>query len=112
MLDILINNDLENINNDIKDFLITVRFNLDNTGIIPSNELKMYDSIDVSEAIPSGYSLAFVLGTYSGDNQLQFFGLFANPSKNTITVYIGNPSNKNDSGNPIVSLVCLKNKLP
>lgn len=72
----------------------------------------MYDSIDVSEAIPSGYSLAFVLGTYSGDNQFQFFGLFAHPSENTITVYIGNPSNTNDSGDPIVSLVCLKNKLP
>lgn len=90
-------------------YLITVQFKLANTGVIESNGIKSYDSIDVSEAIPSGYSLALALGGYTGDNQFHFFGLFANPIKNTITAYIGNSSNTADSGDPIVILVCLKN---
>ena len=89
-------------------YLITVQFKLANTGIIESNGIKSYESIDVSEAIPSGYSLAFALGGYTGDNQFHFFGLFVNPIKNTITAYIGNSSNTADSGDPIVILVCLK----
>lgn len=97
------------LNGKLGNYLITVQFKLANTGVIESNGIKSYDSIDVSEAIPSGYSLALVLGGYTGDNQFHFFGLFANPIKNTITAYIGNSSNTADSGDPIVILVCLKN---
>lgn len=97
------------LNRKLGNYLITVQFKLANTGIIESNGIKSYESIDVSEAIPSGYSLAFALGGYTGDNQFHFFGLFANPIKNTITAYIGNSSNTADSGDPIVILVCLKN---
>lgn len=97
------------LNGKLGNYLITVQFKLANTGIIESNGIKSYESIDVSEAIPSGYSLAFALGGYTGDNQFHFFGLFANPIKNTITAYIGNSSNTADSGDPIVILVCLKN---
>lgn len=97
------------LNGKLGNYLITVQFKLANTGVIESNGIKSYDSIDVSEAIPSGYSLALALGGYTGDNQFHFFGLFANPIKNTITAYIGNSSNTADSGDPIVILVCLKN---
>ena len=97
------------LNGKLGNYLITVQFKLANTGVIESNGIKSYDSIDVSEAIPSGYSLALALGEYTGDNQFHFFGLFANPIKNTITAYIGNSSNTADSGDPIVILVCLKN---
>lgn len=97
------------LNGKLGNYLITVQFKLANTGIIESNGIKSYESIDVSEAIPSGYSLAFALGGYTGDNQFHFFGLFANTIKNTITAYIGNSSNTADSGDPIVILVCLKN---
>lgn len=100
---------LSDVNGKLGNYLITVQFKLANTGVIESNGIKSYDSIDVSEAIPSGYSLALVLGEYTGDNQFHFFGLFANPIKNTITAYIGNSSNTADSGDPIVILVCLKN---
>lgn len=100
---------LSDVNGKLGNYLITVQFKLANTGVIESNGIKSYDSIDVSEAIPSGYSLALALGGHTGDNQFHFFGLFANPIKNTITAYIGNSSNTADSGDPIVILVCLKN---
>lgn len=100
---------INDVNRKLGNYLTTVQFKLANTGIIESNGIKSYESIDVSEAIPSGYSLAFALGGYTGDNQFHFFGLFANPIKNTITAYIGNSSNTADSGDPIVILVCLKN---
>ena len=85
-------------------------FLLSNTGALAASATKNYHDIDISLAVPSGYTPICAIAEYPGDDQFVFVTIRLSPENGKLDVTIRNVGTDVDSGTPSVAIISVINQ--